>query len=379
MRNIPGEGAEPCFYTESILAEIREIIIHSGAVLTKAGWVEPGYIHIVGNEIEEIRPGSPASNYLRQAGEIIDARNCAVLPGLTNAHTHFSQTFMRGLAGGRPLINWLKEVIWPIQRVISPEEMYLASLLGLVENLHCGAIWVTDHHKITSSTAHTDAVLKAAKEVGLWLTLARSWSDLGRNPKSSDHILDDLRRLFDQSKDDEQIEIANGPLALWRCSVETLQKTRTLALEHDAVTHFHVSESIDEIQMSLDEYGLRPVEWLDSIGVLGADTQIVHAVWVEDAEIDLIARANAPVIHCPVSNAVMGSGVAPVAKMLSRGADLRLGTDGPASNDTQDIWETLKMAVSFGRAFTQNPTVLPSIGGPETGNPWKNHPGGSIC
>ena len=107
---------------------------------------------------------------------------------------------MRGLAGGRPLINWLKEVIWPIQGVISPEEMYLASLLGLVENLHCGAIWVTDHHKITSTTAHTDAVLKAAREVGLWLTLARSWSDLGKNPESPDHILDDLRRLFDQSK-----------------------------------------------------------------------------------------------------------------------------------------------------------------------------------
>jgi 5-methylthioadenosine/S-adenosylhomocysteine deaminase len=116
---------------------------------------------------------------------------------------------------------------------------------------------------------------------------------------------------------------------------------------------------MDEIQMSLDQYGQRPVEWLDSIGMLGADTQMVHAVWVDDVEIDLVAIANAPVIHCPVSNAVIGSGVAPVAKMLSRGIDLRLGTDGPASNDTQDLWETLKMAVSFGRAFNQNPTVLP--------------------
>ena len=341
------------------MAEIRKIIIHSGTVLTKAGWAEPSYVQITGNVIEEIQPGHPTSKCLTQADEIIDARYCAVLPGLTNAHTHFSQTFMRGLAGGRPLINWLKEVIWPIQGMISPEEMYLASLLGLVENLRCGAIWVTDHHKITSTSSHTDMVLKAAREVGLWLTLARSWSDLGKNPESPDNIIDDLMRLFDQSKDDEQIEIANGPLALWRCSAETLQKTRTLALEHDAVTHFHVSESMDEILMSLDEYGQRPVEWLDSIGVLGADTQIVHGVWVEDAEIDLIARASAPVIHCPVSNAVMGSGVAPVTKMLSRGTDLRLGTDGPASNDTQDIWETLKMAVSCGRVFTQNPTVLP--------------------
>ena len=111
--------------------------------------------------------------------------------------------------------------------------------------------------------------------------------------------------------------------------------------------------------MSLDEYGQYPVAWLNTIGVLGPDTQIVHAVWVDEAEIELIARHKAPVIHCPVSNAVLGSGVAPVPQMLARGVEVCLGTDGPASNDTQDIWETLKAAVSFGRATTQNPTVLP--------------------
>jgi 5-methylthioadenosine/S-adenosylhomocysteine deaminase len=101
------------------------------------------------------------------------------------------------------------------------------------------------------------------------------------------------------------------------------------------------------------------VEWLDSIGVLGPDTQIVHAVWVDEAEMALIATGRAPVIHCPVSNAVLGSGVAPVAKMLAHSIEIRLGTDGPASNDTQDIWETLKSAVSFARATTLDPTVLP--------------------
>jgi 5-methylthioadenosine/S-adenosylhomocysteine deaminase len=218
---------------------------------------------------------------------------------------------------------------------------------------------VTDHHKITTTPAHTDAVLKAAREVGLHFTLARAWSDRGKNPETPESILADLARLFDVSREDERIQIANGPLALWRCSAETLQTTRTLALDHAAVTHFHVSESQDEVQMSLQEYDLRPVTWLDSIGVLGADTQIVHAVWVDESEIALIARAGAPVIHCPVSNAVLGSGVAPVPQMLARGVEVRLGTDGPASNDTQDVWETLKAALSFGRATTLDPTVLP--------------------
>jgi 5-methylthioadenosine/S-adenosylhomocysteine deaminase len=336
-----------------------QILINNGSILTPHGWLESGYLWIEAGNIVEIGAGQPSPARLAAADEVMDARHCAVLPGLTNAHTHFSQTFMRGLAGGRPLIDWLGDVIWPLQSVISPQEMYLAALLSLVENLRCGAIAVTDHHKIATTAEHTDAVLRAAREVGLHLTLARSWSDRGKTPESPDRILDDLTRLYDQTRDIPHIKIANGPLALWRCSAEALQKTRTLAQEHQAVTHFHVSESQDEVQMSLKEYGLRPVAWLDSIGVLGIDTEIVHAVWVEAAEIDLIVTSHAPVIHCPVSNAVLGSGVAPIAAMLARGVELRLGTDGPASNDTQDLWETLKMAVSLARATSQNPTVLP--------------------
>jgi len=336
-----------------------QILIKNGSILTPDGWLESGYMWIEDGNIGEIGAGQPSPTRVGAADEVIDARHCAVLPGLTNAHTHFSQTFMRGLAGGQQLIDWLRDVIWPIQRVISPQDMHLAALLGLVENLHCGAIYVTDHHKVTTSAEHTDAVLKAAREIGLHFTLARSWSDRGKAPESPDRIIDDLSRLYDQTKDDARIQIANGPLALWRCSTQTLQKTYALAQDHRMVTHMHVSESQDEVQMSLEEYGLRPVAWLDSIGILEADTEIVHAVWVETAEIDLIANAHAPVIHCPVSNAVLGSGVAPVAAMLARGVEVRLGTDGPASNDTQDLWETLKMAVSLARATSQNPTVLP--------------------
>ncbi len=340
-------------------AGLPPTLITNGAILAGAGWLDPGYVLVEGGVIAALGCGQPPAEMRARAAETLDARHCAVLPGLTNAHTHLSQTFMRGLAGGRPLIDWLRQVIWPLQAEISPEEMYLAALVGLVENLRCGAIWVTDHHKITATPAHTEAVLQAAGEIGLRFTLARAWSDRGKNAESPESIITDLARLFDATAGEERIEIANGPLALWRCSAETLRATRALAQEQGAVTHFHVAESGDEVQMSVQEFGLRPVAWLDSIGVLGADTQIVHAVWVEEAEIGLIARAGAPVIHCPVSNAVLGSGVAPISRMLECGVAVCLGTDGPASNDTQDIWETLKAAVCLGRASTLNPTVLP--------------------
>ncbi|MBN1267622.1 MAG: amidohydrolase family protein, partial [Anaerolineales bacterium] len=155
------------------------------------------------------------------------------------------------------------------------------------------------------------------------------------------------------------ISISNGPLALWRCSEKMLQETHSLALERGTFTHFHVSESSHEVQLSLEEYNLRPVEWLEQIGVLDQSTQLVHAVWLESHEITQIARSGAVVIHCPVSNAVLGSGIAPVARMAESGIPIFLGTDGPASNDTQDTWETLKAAVSLARITNLDPTILP--------------------
>jgi len=334
-------------------------LIVNGAIYTTEGWTEKGYLLIQDGRIASIDKGEPPYDISRAAMDIIDASNCAVLPGLTNAHTHLSQTFMRGLAGGRPLMEWLNQVIWPLQKSISPEELYLASLLGLVENLRYGVTEVTNHHKITQSPAHTDAVLKAAREIGLHFTMARAWSDMGQSPEDPQLIIDDLDRLFDLVENDSRIKIANGPLALWRCSAKTLMDTHHLALQHGSFTHSHVSESKQEVELSLKSYGLRPVEWLDSMGVLDQFTQVVHAVWVSPEEIKRIKARGAVVIHCPVSNAVLGSGVAPLVDLIREGIPFRFGTDGSASNDTQDVWETIKFGVCLARAVALDPTVLP--------------------
>ena len=338
---------------------MHTILIENGTVLTAEGWTDPGYVWINGDRITAVQPGKAPPDLRAQAGELISAQHCAVLPGLVNAHTHLSQTFMRGLAGGRPLLPWLKELIWPLQGALSPEDLRLSTLLGLVENLTCGVTRVVNHHKVAPTHAHTDAVCEASLSVGLRVTLARSWTDLGTNAESPDLVTSDLRRLFAQWRDLDRLTIANGPLALWRCSASTLQRTHEIAQKNGSFTHFHVSESQDELNMSLDLTGLRPVTWLDSIEVLGPSTQVVHAVWVDEEEIGLLAQAGAPVIHCPVSNAILGSGIAPLAELLSQGVSVRLGTDGPASNDTQDMWETIKTAVNLTRARTLDATALP--------------------
>jgi 5-methylthioadenosine/S-adenosylhomocysteine deaminase len=348
------------------------ILIENGAVITlnTEGTVyAPGYLLSEDGRIAALGAGQAPVEVRARATRVIDAHHQAVLPGLTNAHTHLSQTFMRGLAAGRSLLSWLKDLIWPLQAAMTADDMRLAALLGLVENLRCGATHVVDHQKITTSPAHTDAICQAAQSLGVRLTLARSWADRGKNAEPVESILADLEGLFahypGSSSAASLVTIANGPLVPWRCSPEMLQKTHALAQHHGAATHIHVSETREEVQMTVDETGLRPVAWLDSLGVLDEHTQSVHAVWVEAEEITRLAARGATVVHCPVSNAILGSGVAPLAALRRGGVRLHLGTDGPASNDTQDIFETVKWALGLARASTldaANPAPADALG-----------------
>lgn len=341
-----------------------DVLIYDGAVRTGQGWLSPGYVAVQGGRIQAVAAGQPDEELLKSARQVIRAEGKALIPGLTNGHTHISQTFMRGLAAGRPLLRWLKELIWPLQSAMSVEEMRLAALLGLVENLKCGCTSVVEHHKVTTTRDHTRVIMEAARQVGVNCVIARLWSDKGVNSEDAGAILDEMQEWFALTRDSAGssprpfLYFASGPATPWRCSADTLQKTHDLAIKNGSFTHIHVAETRDEIQMSLDAYGMTPVRWLDTLGILGPQSQIVHAVWVDEEEIELLARREAVVVHCPVSNAVMGSGIAPVAAMLDKKVTLRLGSDGPASNDTQDLFETTKMALSLARAHLVDASIL---------------------
>jgi 5-methylthioadenosine/S-adenosylhomocysteine deaminase len=321
-------------------------------------WLDPGMLHIKNGQIAAIAPGVANTDALSQHAEIISLDGKVVIPAFVNGHTHLSQTFMRGLAAGRPLLQWLKELIWPLQAAFSSELIELAALLGLAENTRSGAAHVVDHHKITTDWAFTRAVMRAAQQSGLRVTIARAWVDLGANAESPEAILSELKDGYAETAQDQKVAFASGPLTTWRCSAEMLQKTHQLALENHSFSHIHLSETKDEVQMTLNATGLRPVAWLDNLAILDNHFQIVHAVWVDPDEIELLAEKQSPVIHCPVSNAVLGSGIAPVNSMLAQGVKVHLGTDGPASNDTQDCVENMKIGLCIARAAHQNADAI---------------------
>lgn len=327
---------------------MSSLLIRGGTVLTQdaEGHVfDPGYVLVRDDRIADLGPGEPPADLT--AEETIGASLMAIMPGLVNAHTHLFQTFARGLADDKPLLQWLEAAIWPVMGAITEEEMYLASLLGLIENLRSGATSVIDNQYIHVNAGNDDAVCRAAEESGARFLLARGWADMDYPEafmESPDRIVAEMERLMGtwHGAADGRIRIEFGPLIPWGCSDETMRRTYALAREWGVGTHIHTAESREEVEMLLQRRGLRHVEWLESLGCLGPDTQLVHSVWLSDEEIDLIARRGAVIVHCPVSNMYLASGIAPIVKLRRRGVTVALASDGPGSNNSQDMLETLK-------------------------------------
>lgn len=338
------------------------IVIYGGSILTmdQLNTVHtPGWVLVSGDRIVDLGKGQPPRKVTTRATKTINAINKVVLPGLINGHTHLSQSFMRGLADGVGLLDWLKH-IRPVQAAMTPQDMELASLLGLVENLRCGVTSVVQHHKITFSTEHVDASLKAARVVGLRVLLARGWRDSGGDKETLKGLMCEMTRLLEcwHGSANGRISIGFGPMTPWCCSETMVRQTLNMARAWGLPTHIHIAETREEVEMFQQSCGLRHVGWLNKLGALGPDIQLVHCVWVDDTELKYIAHSKSTVVHCPVSNMYLASGIAPVRKMLDRQILVTLGTDGSASNNSQDMLATIKIATLLGRVGTGSATAL---------------------
>lgn len=329
------------------------LVIINAAVVTvddDATIHDPGWVHVVGDSIVAVGAGAASASMIDAAERVIDAEGCAVMPGMTNAHTHLFQTFFRGLADDKPLLDWLRTCIWPGAVHLDAEAGYLAGLCGMVENLRTGATSVLDHHYVHVDDAIDDAVLQSANDSGVRYMLARGWAD--RNYPSEmqetpDQILTHAAGLRDRwhGHDDGRIRIEMAPLLPWGCTDDAMKQTVAKTREWGAGTHIHIAESEEEVRLNVEERGTRHVEWLDELGLLGPDMQFAHSVWLDDNELDLIAAAGASVVSCPVSNMYLASGVPRILDMRRLGINVALASDGPGSNNRQDMFEVLKSTV----------------------------------
>ena len=287
--------------------------------------------------------------------KIIDAKDKILLPGFVNTHTHLSMALFRGLADDLSLDEWLNDNIWPMEANLNEYYCYIGALLGAVELIKSGTTTFSDMY------FYMEDVAKAVEESGIRAVLSYGMIDFGDEEKRKAEIEKNMN-LFKNCHNtaDGRIKVFFGPHSPYTASEELLKEVRKLADENNIKIHIHVSETQKEIDDVSAEKGLRPFEYLDSIGFLGPDVICAHSVWLSDEEIEIIKKHDVKISHNPCSNMKLASGIAPVKKLLDNDICVAIGTDGASSNNNLDIIEELKTASLLQKVSTLDPEALNS-------------------
>lgn len=293
-------------------------------------------------------------NLEQQAKLVLNAQGDVIIPGLINTHTHFFQTFLRGAGEGNALYDWLKKIIWPFSINMSEEDMYFAAMIGCLEALKGGVTSIIDNHYVNTSVYNSDRVIEAMGDSGIRGILARGYTNKYYHPafiEEEDKIFSELERLANKYSNayNSRIGVAPGPLSPVRCTPELFKRTGEFARGSNLPIHIHVAETATVRNETIEWYGKPNIKFLNDLGMLYEKTQLVHSVWIDDEEKDLIMEAGASIVHCPISNMYLGSGIPPIIAYKDRGINIALASDGPASNDTHDMFETMKATVCLQR------------------------------
>jgi 5-methylthioadenosine/S-adenosylhomocysteine deaminase len=333
-----------------------DILITGGTVVTMAGPnLEDGAVAIDGGKIVAV--GKSADLAKRYSGrEVIRARGQAVLPGFVNTHTHVPMTLFRGIADDRDLMDWLQHFIFPAEaKNVTPDFVKWGTRLAAAEMIRSGTTTFTDMYYFES------VIAAEAKKAGLRGVLGETVLDFpAPDNKTWDAAMVYSRKFLTEWKGDRLITPAIAPHAPFTVSEEHLRQVRAMATELGAPILIHVSETKNELQQVTEKHnGMTPGKYLDSIGFLGHDVVAAHGVWLTPEEIATFARRGTGVAHCPESNEMLASGIAPVVDMRRAGMTVGLGTDGPAgSNNNLDMVEEMASAARLQKIGRGDPKAL---------------------
>ncbi|SNX57245.1 5-methylthioadenosine/S-adenosylhomocysteine deaminase [Streptomyces sp. TLI_55] len=326
-----------------------DLLVHGGDVLTvdEAGTVvRDGAVAVHEGEIVAVGPAEELKARFT-AAERIDAAGCLVLPGLVNTHTHLAMTLLRGLADDVTLQGFLERVLPAEARLLAPKNVAAAVRLAVAESVRAGVTSALDMYWFH------EAAEQAAREAGWRLHTGPTFMDV---PEPPDAIVYEDR--LEWARRDL---VARGPArpghrpvvfahSTYTLSPDQLVEIFALAREFGALIHIHAAENATEVATVEVKYGKRPVELLDSLGLLGDDVLLAHAVDLTGPEIAVLARTGTSVAHCPVSNLKLGCGIAPVPRLLSAGVTVGLGTDGAVSSNTLDVLGAVRQAALVHKA-----------------------------
>lgn len=299
---------------------------------------------------------------LTTAGEVVEAANCVVTPGLVNTHHHLYQTLTRAVPGGQDalLFGWL-QTLYPIWSRFGPEEMRISALTGLAELALSGCTLTSDHLYLYPNGARLDDTIDAATEIGLRFHATRGAMSIGESDgglppdalvEREEAILEDCIRVIDAFHDPREgamVRVGVAPCSPFSVSRELMRDAALLARDKGVMMHTHLAENDEDIAYSEAQFGCRPGQYAEELGWTGPDVWHAHCVKLDGQEIDLFAQSRTGVAHCPCSNCRLGSGIAPIRDMIDAGVPVGLGVDGSASNDSSNLVAEARQAMLLQR------------------------------
>ncbi|MCH2437608.1 MAG: 8-oxoguanine deaminase [Acidimicrobiales bacterium] len=331
--------------------------------LVLRGARHPGDVAIVDGRIVGVGTiaSEPGDEVVRCDGDIITA-------GLVNTHHHLYQWMTRGRAVGCDLFGWLVE-LYPVWGRLSVDDVRAAALVGLGELAATGCTTASDHHYLVPRGDDTvfDAIVDAARQVGIRLHLSRGSMDLGesRGGLPPDHVVEDRDAILASTEsviarhhDGEMVHVTVAPCSPFSVTPELMVESAELARRHGLRLHTHLCETVEEQQHCLERFGRRPVEMLDEWGWVGDDVWLAHGIHIDDDEMARLGSAGTGVAHCPSSNARLAAGMCRVTDLRAAGCPVGLGVDGVASNEVGGLFAEMRQALYTARLRELRPDAL---------------------
>jgi 5-methylthioadenosine/S-adenosylhomocysteine deaminase len=316
--------------------------------------IDDGAIAIRGDAIIAVGPRAELEDRYISTRRI-SAPHGLVMPGLINGHTHAAMTLFRGIKDDVTLQDWLEHYIFPAEaKNVTENFVTWGTRLGILEMLRGGTTTYTDMYYFE------DAVARETKAAGMRGVLGETFIDFpAPDNKTPAEMLAYSEKFLKHWQGDPLIHAAVAPHSIYTVSADSLRAAAALARKYHAPILIHVSETKKELDDSRAAHGVSPVAWLDQLGVLGPDLVAAHCIWIDAADIALLVKSQAGCVHNPSSNMMLASGVAPVQAMLSAGARLGLGTDGPAgSNNDLNMMEEMDLAAKLQKITHMDPQAL---------------------
>ena len=331
--------------------------------LVLRGARHPGDVAIADGRIVGVGTiaSEPGDEVVRCDGDIVTA-------GLVNTHHHLYQWMTRGRAVGCDLFGWLVE-LYPVWGRLSVDDVRAAALVGLGELAATGCTTASDHHYLVPRGDDTvfDAIVDAAREVGIRLHLSRGSMDLGESMGGlpPDHVVEDRDAILASTEsviarhhDGEMVHVTVAPCSPFSVTPELMVESAELARRHGLRLHTHLCETVQEQQHCLERFGRRPVEMLDEWGWVGNDVWLAHGIHIDDDEMARLGSAGTGVAHCPSSNARLAAGMCRVTDLRAAGCPVGLGVDGVASNEVGGLFAEMRQALYTARLRELRPDAL---------------------